>query len=100
MSGVQLDGGNRIVGTEFIKVWNTGTSNLATENYVLEQVALGSGGTSTTDLSGYYNLTQTNTLLDAKYNITAVMMKPLNFLMFDYRHWHKNLFHCYQQSSE
>ena len=44
MSGVQLDGGNRIVGTEFIKLLNTGTSNLATENYVLEQVALGSGG--------------------------------------------------------
>lgn len=65
-----LDGSNRIVATEFIKLEITGNSNLATENYVLEQVALGGGGTSTTDLSGYYNLTQTNALLDTKYSIT------------------------------
>ena len=72
MSGLSLDGGNRIVATEFIKLLNTGTSNLATESYVDTAVANGggSGGTSTTDLSGYYNLTQTNTLLDTKYSIT------------------------------
>ena len=70
---VSLDGSTRYIGTDFIKLLNTGTSNLATEDYVLEQVALGGGGgTSTTDLSGYYNLTQTNTLLDTKYNITSV----------------------------
>ena len=68
---LQLDGGNRVVATDFIKLLNTGTSNLATEQYVLDQVVLGGGGgTSTTDLSGYYNLTQTNTLLDTKYSIT------------------------------
>ena len=68
---VSLDGSTRYIGTDFIKPLNTGTSNLATEDYVLEQVALGGGGgTSTTDLSGYYNLTQTNTLLDTTYSIT------------------------------
>ena len=57
---LQLDGGNRVVATDFIKFEITGSSNLATEQYVLDQVALGGGGgTSTTDLSGYYNLTQT-----------------------------------------
>ena len=68
---LQLDGGNRVVATDFIKLLNTGTSNLATEAYVNTAVANGgSGGTSTTDLSGYYNITETNTLLDAKYSIT------------------------------
>ena len=85
MSSLTLDGSTRFVGTDFIKLLNTGTSNLATENYVLEQVAIGTSST-TTDLSDYYTIAQTNTLLDAKDNITAVMMKPLNFLMFDYRH--------------
>ena len=66
---VSLDGGNVFRGTEFIKLEITGTSNLATEQYVLDQVAVGAG-TSTTDLLGYYNLTQTNTLLDTKYSIT------------------------------
>ena len=70
MTSLTLDGSTRYVGTDFVKILNTGTSNLATEDFVLEQVA--SGGTSTTDLPGYYNLTQTNTLLDTKYNITAV----------------------------
>ena len=31
---VQLDGGNTIIGTEFIKLLATGSSNLATESYV------------------------------------------------------------------
>ena len=69
---LSLDGNTSFIGTQFIKLLNTGTSNLATESYVLEQVALGggSGGTATTDLSGYYTLTQTNTLLNEKYSIT------------------------------
>ena len=29
-----MDGGNRIVGTEFVKLLITGSSNLATEEYV------------------------------------------------------------------
>ena len=62
MTSITLDGSTRIVGTEFIKLLYTGTSNLAPEAFVNEAVANG-GGTSTTDLSGYYNLTQTNALL-------------------------------------
>ena len=54
MTSLTLDGSTRYVGTDFVKILNTGTSNLATEDFVLEQVA--SGGTSTTDLPGYYNL--------------------------------------------
>ena len=73
MSNLSLDGNTSFIGTQFIKLLNTGTSNLATEQYVDTAVANGGGGgggTSTTDLSGYYNLTQTNTLLDSKYSIT------------------------------
>ena len=72
MTSLTLDGGTVFRGTEFIKLLNTGTSNLATESYVDTAVANGGGGggTSNTDLSGYYNLTQTNTLLDTKYSIT------------------------------
>ena len=69
MSSLTLDGSTRFVGTDFIKLLNTGTSNLATENYVLEQVAIGTSST-TTDLSDYYTIAQTNTLLDTKLNIT------------------------------
>ena len=70
MTSLTLDGGTVFRGTEFIKFEITGSSNLATEDYVLQQVALGGGGgTSNTDLSGYYNLTQTNSLLDTKLNI-------------------------------
>ena len=68
---LSLDGNTSFIGTQFIKLLNTGSSNLATEQYVNTAVANGggSGGTSTADLSGYYNLTQTNSLLDTKLNI-------------------------------
>ena len=71
MTSITLDGSNRIVATEFIKLEITGSSNLATESYVDTAIANGGGGggTSTADLSGYYNLTQTNSLLDTKLNI-------------------------------
>ena len=67
---LQLDGGNTIIGTEFIKLEITGTSHLATESYVAEQIALGGGGggTGTTDLTNYYNKTETDALLNNKYN--------------------------------
>jgi len=54
---VQLDGGNTIIGTEFIKLLATGSSTLATEQYVNTAVANGGvgGGTGTTDLTNYYN---------------------------------------------
>ena len=64
---VSLDGGNRVVGTEFVKLLNTGSSDLATEEYVLEQVALGGGGN--VDLSNYYTQTETDNLLNAKLNV-------------------------------
>ena len=37
---VQLDGGNTIIGTEFIKLLATGSSNLATEQYVNTAIML------------------------------------------------------------
>ena len=60
---VSLDGGNRIVGTEFVKLLNTGTSNLATEQFVTDAV---SGGGGNVDLSNNYNQTD---LLNSKLNV-------------------------------
>ena len=66
---VSLDGGNRIVGTEFIKLLNTGTSNLATEEYVDNAVGQGGGGGGNVDLSNYYTQTETDNLLNSKLNV-------------------------------
>ena len=64
---LQLDGGNTIIGTEFIKLLATGTSNLATESYVNTAIINGGGGgTGTTDLTNYYNKTETDALLNNK----------------------------------
>ena len=41
---LQLDGGNTIIGTEFIKLLATGSSNLATEQYVETAIINGGGG--------------------------------------------------------
>jgi hypothetical protein len=54
MSNLTLDGSTRYIGTEFIKLLATGSSNLATESYVNIAVANGAGGTGTTDLTNYY----------------------------------------------
>ena len=51
---VSLDGGNRVVATEFIKLEVTGSSNLATESYVDTAVAGGGGSGGNVDLSNYY----------------------------------------------
>ena len=69
---VQLDGGNTIIGTEFIKLLATGSSTLATEQHVNTAVANGGvgGGTGTTDLTNYYNKAETDALLNNKYNKT------------------------------
>ena len=61
---VQLDGGNTIVATEFIKLLNTGSSNLATEEYVTNAVAGGGGGAVDA-----YTKTETDNLLDTKLNV-------------------------------
>ena len=67
MSSLTMDGGNRIVGTEFVKLLITGSSNLATEEYVDNKVVEGGGGN--VDLSNYYPQTETDNLLNAKLNV-------------------------------
>jgi len=67
MSSLTMDGGNRIVGTEFVKLLITGSSNLATEEYVDNKVVEGGGGN--VDLSNYYTQTETDNLLNAKLNV-------------------------------
>ena len=69
MSGIQLDGGNRVVGTEFIKLLSTGISHLATEQYVNDAVGQGGGGGGNVDLSNYYTQTETDNLLNSKLNV-------------------------------
>ena len=68
---VSLDGGNRIVGTEFIKLLNTGSSHLATQEYVDNAVSNGggNGGGGNVDLSNYYTQTETDNLLNNKLNV-------------------------------
>ena len=69
MSPLQLDGGNTIIGTEFIKFLVTGSSNLVTKAFVNIAVANGGGGgTGTTDLTNYYYNIETDALLNNKYN--------------------------------
>ena len=66
---VSLDGSTRIVGTEFIKLEITGSSNLATESYVNTAIINGGGGGGEgVNLSNYYNKSETDTLLNNKYN--------------------------------
>ena len=60
---VSLDGGNRVVGTEFIKLLNTGSSDLATVEYVNEQVALGGGS------GDGYTQAEVDALLNNKLNV-------------------------------
>ena len=64
---ISLDGHTSFIGTEFIKLLNTGSSDLATVAYVDEQVAQGGGGN--VDLSNYYTQTETDNLLNAKLNV-------------------------------
>ena len=68
MTSLTMDGGNRIVGTEFVKLLITGSSNLATEEYVDTAVASGGGGN--VDLSNYYTQTETDNLLNTKLNVS------------------------------
>ena len=70
---LSLDGSIRIVGTEFIKLENTGSSNLATEEYVQTQVAEGGGGGGSS-WTGYTNL-EIDTLLNTKANQSTTYTK-------------------------
>ena len=65
---LSLDGNTSFIGTEFIKLLSTGSSDLATVQYVDEQVAQGGGG-GNVDLSNYYTQTQTDNLLNNKLNV-------------------------------
>ena len=67
MTNLSFDGNISFIGTEFIKLLNTGSSDLATVQYVDEQVALGGGGNG--DLSNYYTQTEIDALLNNKLNI-------------------------------
>ena len=68
MSNLTLDGSNRVVGTEFIKLLATGSSGLATVQYVDDAIEQG-GGNSNVDLSNYYTQTETDNLLNNKLNV-------------------------------
>ena len=69
MTTLSLDGNISYIGTEFIKLLNTGTSHLATEQYVDDAIA-GGGGGGNVDLSNYYTQTETDNLLNAKLNVS------------------------------
>ena len=64
---VSLDGHTSFIGTEFIKLLNTGSSNLATEEFVNTAIINGGGGGGA-DLTNYYDKTETDALLNNKYN--------------------------------
>ena len=68
MSNLTLDGNISFIGSQFIKLLNTGSSDLATEDYVNEQVALGGGGGGG-DLSNYYTQAEVDALLNNKLNV-------------------------------
>ena len=61
---ISLDGHTSFIGTEFIKLLNTGSSDLATEEYVDNAVANGGGGSG-----DGYTQTEVDTLLNNKLNV-------------------------------
>ena len=70
MSNLTLDGSTSFIGTEFIKLLDTGSSNLATEEYVNDAIEQnGGGGNGNVDLSNYYTQTETDNLLNNKLNV-------------------------------
>jgi len=69
---LSLDGNISYIGTEFKKLLNTGSSHLATQEYVDNAVANGGGnggGGGNVDLSNYYTQTETDNLLNNKLNV-------------------------------
>ena len=63
---ISLDGHTSFIGTEFIKLLSTGSSDLATVEYVDNAVAEGGGGVQPEDV---YTKTETDALLNAKLNV-------------------------------
>ena len=70
MSNLTLDGSTSFIGTEFIKLLATGSSNLATEEYVDDAIEQNGGG-GNVDLSNYYIQTETDNLLNNKLNVNT-----------------------------
>ena len=68
MSNLTLDGSTSFIGTEFIKLLATGSSNLATEEYVDDAIEQNGGG-GNVDLSNYYTQTEVDNLLNNKLNV-------------------------------
>ena len=68
MSNLTLDGSTSFIGTEFIKLLATGSSNLATVEYVDDAIEQNGGG-GNVDLSNYYTQTEVDNLLNAKLNV-------------------------------
>ena len=64
MSNLSLDGNISYIGTEFIKLLNTGSSHLATEQYVDNAVGQGGGG------GDGYTQAEVNALLNNKLNVS------------------------------
>ena len=64
MSNLTLDGNISYIGTEFIKLLNTGTSHLATEEYVDNAVGNGGGGSG-----DGYTQAEVDALLNNKLNV-------------------------------
>ena len=62
---ISLDGHTSFIGTEFIKLLNTGSSDLATEEYVDNAVANGGGGSG----GDGYTQAEVDALLNNKLNV-------------------------------
>ena len=69
MSNRTLDGSASFIGTEFIKLWATGSSDLATVQYVDDAIAEGGGSGGNVDLWNYFTQTETDNLLKNKLNV-------------------------------
>ena len=64
MTNLSLDGNISFIGTEFIKLLSTGSSDLATVQYVDDAVALGGGGNGNS-----YTQAEVDALLNNKLNV-------------------------------
>ena len=70
MSNLTLDGSTSFIGTEFIKLLATGSSDLATVQYVDDAIEQNGGeGGGNVDLSNYYTQTEVDNLLNNKLNV-------------------------------
>ena len=69
MSNLTLDGSTSFIGTEFIKLLATGSSDLATVQYVDDAISQGGGGGGNVDLTNYSTQTEVDNLLYNKLNV-------------------------------